>query len=86
MRQGNGAQLSSLLSSLAREEIKRKGLEIAPLGSPMATFGNIEAAEHEGGMLVALADGSVRTLRVGIAESVFWGMVTPAAGEVIFFE
>ncbi len=37
-------------------------------------------------MLVALADGSVRTLRVGIAESVFWGMVTPAAGEVIFFE
>ena len=53
MRQGNGAQLSSLLSSLAREEIKRKGLEIAPLGSPMATFGNIEAAEHEGGMLVS---------------------------------
>ena len=52
MRQGNGAQLSSLLSTLAREEIKRKELEIAPLGSPMATFQVISAAEHEGGMLV----------------------------------
>lgn len=53
MRQGNGAQLSSLLSSLAREEIKRKELEIAPLGSPMATFQIIEAAEQDGGMLVS---------------------------------
>jgi len=53
MRQGNGAQLSSLLSSLAREEIKRKELEIAPLGSPMATFQIIEAAEQNGGMLVS---------------------------------
>ncbi len=53
MRQGNGAQLSSLLSSLAREEIKRKQLEIAPLGSPMATFQIIEAAEQDGGMLVS---------------------------------
>ncbi|HUP79030.1 MAG TPA: hypothetical protein VM260_10790, partial [Pirellula sp.] len=53
MRQGNGTQLSSLLSSLAREEIKRKELEIAPLGSPMATFQIIEAAEQDGGMLVS---------------------------------
>ena len=53
MRQGNGAQLSSLLSSLAREEIKRKQLEIAPLGSPLATFQVIEAAEQDGGMLVS---------------------------------
>ncbi len=53
MRQGNGAQLSSLLSSLAREEIKRKQLEIAPLGSPLATFQIVEAAEQDGGMLVS---------------------------------
>ena len=53
MRQGNGAQLSSLLSSLAREEIKRKELEIAPLGSPLATFQILEAAEQDGGMLVS---------------------------------
>lgn len=53
MRQGNGAQLSSLLTSLAREEIKRKQLEIAPLGSPMATFQIIETAEQDGVMLVS---------------------------------
>lgn len=53
MREGNGARLSSLLSSLAREEIKRKQLEIAPLGSPLATFQMGEAAEQDGGMLVS---------------------------------
>lgn len=52
MRQGNGAQLSSLLSTLAREEIKKNKLEIAPLGSPMATFQILEAAAKDGGMLV----------------------------------
>ncbi len=53
MREGNGAQLSNLLSTLAREEIKRKKLEIAPLGSPLANFKVNEAAEQEGGMLVS---------------------------------
>jgi len=52
MRQGNGKQLSALLSTLAREEIRSKQLEIAPLGSPMATF-QIQNAVPEGdGMLV----------------------------------
>lgn len=37
---------------------------------------------HAGGMLVALADGSVRTVRQDIAEHVFWAAVTPAGGEV----
>ncbi len=53
MREGNGAQLSNLLSTLAREEIKRKKLEIAPLGSPLANFKVNEAAEQEGGMFVS---------------------------------
>ena len=38
---------------------------------------------HSGGMLVAMFDGSVRTLGPGIAPSVYWGMVTPAGGEVL---
>ena len=38
---------------------------------------------HAGGMLVGMFDGSVRTLAPGIAPSVYWGMVTPAGGEVI---
>ncbi len=46
----------------------------------------IPQTPHENGMLVAMADGSVRVMRGGIAESVFWGMVTPAGGEVVSFE
>ena len=36
---------------------------------------------HASGMLVAAADGSVRAVRPGIANHVFWGAVTPAGGE-----
>jgi type II secretory pathway pseudopilin PulG len=34
------------------------------------------------GLPVALFDGSVRTVRPGVSEHVFWGAVTPAGGEV----
>jgi prepilin-type N-terminal cleavage/methylation domain-containing protein len=34
------------------------------------------------GMLVAMGDGSVRTIAAGIDESIYWGAVTPAGGEV----
>lgn len=38
---------------------------------------------HPGGMLIALGDGSVRTVRPGVAPEVFWAAVTPAGGEVV---
>jgi prepilin-type N-terminal cleavage/methylation domain-containing protein len=38
---------------------------------------------HAGGMLVALGDGSVRTLAPGMSEASYWGAVTPAGGEVL---
>ena len=38
---------------------------------------------HSGGMLVALADGSVRTLAGGMSEATYWGAVTPNGGEVL---
>lgn len=38
---------------------------------------------HESGLLVALADGSVRSVHPGVSEPVFWGSVTPAGGEVV---
>lgn len=38
---------------------------------------------HPGGMVVGLADGSVRTVQPGVAPGVFWGAVTPAGGEVL---
>ena len=53
MRQGNGAQLSALMTTAAREEIRRKELVIDPLGSPLATFKIGEAAQQEDAMLVS---------------------------------
>jgi prepilin-type N-terminal cleavage/methylation domain-containing protein/prepilin-type processing-associated H-X9-DG protein len=36
---------------------------------------------HPGGMLVAMADGSVRSVAPSINQQIFWGAVTPAGGE-----
>jgi hypothetical protein len=33
-------------------------------------------------MLVALVDGSVRSIHPGVANATFWAAVTPAGGEV----
>lgn len=38
---------------------------------------------HSSGMVVALADGSVRQLAPGISPSLFWGAVTPNKGEIL---
>jgi hypothetical protein len=38
MRTSNAQVIESLLSTRARQEIKAKGLEISPIGSPMASF------------------------------------------------
>lgn len=45
--------------------------------------GKLPQTPYEGGLLVSFFDGSVRTIRAGVSESSFWGMVTPAGGEVI---
>ncbi|MBX9624808.1 MAG: DUF1559 domain-containing protein [Gemmataceae bacterium] len=38
---------------------------------------------HAGGMIVALMDGSVRTLAPGMTETTYWSAVTPAGGEAL---
>jgi len=38
---------------------------------------------HRGGMLVAVADGSVRFLSADTLPTTYWGAVTPAAGEIL---
>lgn len=38
---------------------------------------------HRSGMLAALCDGSVRMLRAGMEETVYWAMVTADAGDVV---
>ena len=34
------------------------------------------------GLQVAMLDGSVRTIHPGVSEATFWGLVTPAAGDI----
>jgi prepilin-type N-terminal cleavage/methylation domain-containing protein len=38
---------------------------------------------HDSGMLVAMFDGSVRTLAPNTTPALYWGMVTPRGGEVL---
>ena len=45
--------------------------------------GSIPQTPHVGGMVTALADGSVRIIASTIAASVFWAAVTPAGGEAL---
>ncbi len=42
----------------------------------------VAQAAHPGGMVVALADGSVRVLARGMSPAAYWGAVTPARGEL----
>lgn len=38
---------------------------------------------HPSGMLIALADGSVRTLAPGVSPATYWALITPAGGETL---
>src|SRR5262249_18691876 len=38
---------------------------------------------HAGGMMVCLADGSVRTLAPSLSGATWWAAVTPSGGEVL---
>jgi hypothetical protein len=54
---------------------------------PTPFLGNCDptraATAHPGGMLVGLADGSVRTLAPSISGTTWWAAVTPSGGEVL---
>ncbi|MBI2803920.1 MAG: DUF1559 domain-containing protein [Planctomycetes bacterium] len=43
----------------------------------------IPQTPHPSGLLVALADGTVRSLAPGMSENTFWGAVTPSGNEVL---
>jgi prepilin-type N-terminal cleavage/methylation domain-containing protein/prepilin-type processing-associated H-X9-DG protein len=42
----------------------------------------IAQTPHSSGMVVAMADGSVRVIASGISNSTYWSLVTPNAGDV----
>jgi prepilin-type N-terminal cleavage/methylation domain-containing protein len=54
---------------------------------PTPYLGNCDptrtATAHPGGMLVGLADGSVRTLAPSMSGDTWWAAVTPSGGEVL---
>ena len=49
---------------------------------PSKARGKVPYSPYPNGLQCAFADGSVRFLRSTVAESAFWGAVTPAGGEV----
>ncbi len=48
----------------------------------LQSTGKVPYSPYPGGLQVGMADGSVRLIRKGTDESIFWGCVTPAGGEV----
>ena len=65
-----------------RPKVARDSGSVAKPGSDVCDP-RMPQTPHASGMLVAMSDGSVRTLSPNIAPSVFWGAVTPSGGEVI---
>ena len=55
--------------------------QIQPL--PNQCNRSLASTPHTGGMVVGLADGSVRTVAGGISGSTWWAACTPAAGDVL---
>jgi hypothetical protein len=60
-----------------------RGLTFQVRPRPKDCDPRIPQTPHSTGMVVALADGSVRTLGERMSEATFWGAVTPAGGEVL---
>ncbi len=64
-----------------RPSVPGKTFQVRP--RPEEVDPSILQATFRGGLTVALFDGSVRTIAPSIHESAFWGLVTPAGGEVV---
>ncbi len=82
---GNPPQTRPSLPGKTFQVRPRYQFEYVPFQDPFQP-GNCDyrmpQTPHPGGMLTALGDGSVRTVKPGVAPDVFWAAVTPAGGEV----
>ncbi len=56
--------------------------QVAPRPGPDCNR-RVPNTPHRSGMLVALGDGSVRTLAPSMSSSTYWGAVTPAGREIL---
>jgi hypothetical protein len=68
-------------SALAESHASVPGLTFQVRPAVAECDPRIAQTPHSGGMLVALADGSVRVLSKGMSEKTFWAAVTPAGRE-----
>lgn len=65
---------------MTRPSVPGKTFQVQP--RPENVDPSILQTAFTAGLTVAMFDGSVRTIRPGIDESVFWALVTPRGGEV----
>ncbi len=56
--------------------ISNVNFQLAPM--PADCIPNLPATPHREGMFAAMGDGSLRTIRAGTGDSIFWGLVTTA--------
>ncbi len=66
--------------AVTRPSVPGKTFQVRP--KPHEADMTIPQTPFSGGLPVAMFDGSVRTIRPGVAPEVFWAAVTPAGGEV----
>jgi hypothetical protein len=57
--------------------------QVGPFGPAKPCDPRLPGTPHVGGMLVALADGSVRVVSPKISQWTFWAAATPAGGELL---
>jgi prepilin-type N-terminal cleavage/methylation domain-containing protein len=82
---GTGPSVPGLTFQVAPRFTRNNGV-ISEYDGPVPPPGGwcdprLAQTPHRGGMLVALGDGSVRTVSPGVDVAVYWGAVTPAGGE-----
>jgi prepilin-type N-terminal cleavage/methylation domain-containing protein len=75
------------LPPASRGEVRGKTFQVRPSPDPNLEPGTpdpwLAQTPHPGGMLVAMADGSVRVLSPSMSERTYWSAITPAGGETL---
>lgn len=73
--------VTDLTTKTTRPSVPGKTFQVQP--RPEQLDPSIPSTPYQVGLTVAMFDGSVRTIAPSVSETVFWGLVTPAGGEVV---
>lgn len=69
------------LGGSALASVSGRTFQVAP--APQQADPTVAQTPHASGMLVAMADGSVRTIAGTVSETVYWSLVTPSGNEPV---